>query len=120
MGGNVWQWNDTLIGGTLRGLRGAAFDNDWSFMLSSFRGATVPQYRDIAVGFRVANIPTGYVPEPSSLVLAAIGFIGLVAYGVARASIVRRIGSGSVGQAAMILANSGSSAPDSAPPVPVE
>ena len=63
-GGNVWEWNDAVISGTLRGIRGDSLVNTESFMRSSYRGSVNPagDYND--VGFRVASIP-----EPSSLVL---------------------------------------------------
>ncbi len=79
MGGNVDQWNDTLVGGSLRGFRGGSFVELVSDMRSSFRQISDPANQQLSGGFRVANIPTGYVPEPSSLILAGLGIVGLLA-----------------------------------------
>jgi formylglycine-generating enzyme len=66
-GGNVWEWNDAVISGSLRGIRGDSFVNDVSFMRSSYRGSVDPagDYGD--AGFRVAS-----VPEPTSLALTML------------------------------------------------
>ena len=75
MGGNVWQWDETsLRGGSFRGTRGGAFDDTDPADLSTAAGeigfyANTPIADD---GFRVAMIPTGWVPEPSSGALAFI------------------------------------------------
>ena len=75
MGGNVYQWNEALIGSS-RGLRGGSFNNSSIGLLSSSRNGLVPSNGGFSIGFRVAM-----VPEPSSLMLAAFGFIGLAAWG---------------------------------------
>jgi formylglycine-generating enzyme len=67
MGGNVHQWNEALISGSYRGLRGGTF-NDASFdLLSSFRGHDNPTVEFLLFGFRVAS-----VPEPSTGVLVVV------------------------------------------------
>lgn len=77
--GNVWEWVDTQFeeNGWGRGLRGGAWN------LNPFN--TPADLRNIAkiatgsypyIGFRVAA-PVTAVPEPSSLVLAAVGIVGL-------------------------------------------
>ena len=68
MGGNVQQWNDTIINGNRRGIRGASFINTFEFMRSSTRGNTYPYNNIYGFGFRVAAV----VPEPSSGVMGAI------------------------------------------------
>jgi sulfatase-modifying factor enzyme 1/PEP-CTERM motif-containing protein len=68
MGGNVYQWNEALISGSSRGLRGGSFNNVTSFLLSSNRGSGPPSLVIRTVGFRVASD----VPEPSTGVLAVI------------------------------------------------
>src|SRR6185295_3670086 len=74
MGGNVWEWNDTLIinagPNTYVGLRGGSFYYLSNLMLSSIQGYAPTFYTDRDIGFRVAT-----VPEPSSAVLAALGLI---------------------------------------------
>jgi sulfatase modifying factor 1 len=68
-GGNVWEWNDALIFGSSRGLRGGSwfdlgFVGDGYYLESSLRDGAGPSSEDGAVGFRVAS-----VPEPTSVVL---------------------------------------------------
>ena len=67
-GGNVWEWNDAVIGSS-RGLRGGS----WAPSLvddlqSSGRGYGDPAFEYSAVGFRVAS-----VPEPATAVLVLMG-----------------------------------------------
>ena len=76
MGGNVYQWNEALIGGLLRGERGDTFSDRTSFLLSSFRGNGGPSNELNFLGFRVA-----LVPEPATGVLAALALVGLTAWG---------------------------------------
>ena len=70
-GGNVWEWNDAVISGSSRGLRGGAWD--YSFddggLRSSFRDryGYDPSNEFSSVGFRVAS-----VPEPTSMVLSVL------------------------------------------------
>jgi formylglycine-generating enzyme len=72
MGGNVYQWNESLIA-SFRGARGGAFDTDVTKLASSDRESFNPTFFGSEdFGFRLAE-----TPEPSSLVLAALGFIGI-------------------------------------------
>ncbi len=69
MGGDVNQWNDTAIGSSF-GVRAAAW-NDLPFNTTpSFRFSSIPTLENPTLGFRVASV--GGVPEPSSVVLAAL------------------------------------------------
>jgi formylglycine-generating enzyme required for sulfatase activity len=66
-GGNVWEWNDAVIDGRSRGLRGSSF-YDFKFDLhASGRLFNVPTDGPLNVGFRVAS-----VPEPTSLLLTML------------------------------------------------
>jgi formylglycine-generating enzyme required for sulfatase activity len=68
MGGNVNQWNEALISGSFRGVRGGEFDSLSSDLLSSYRYPLVaPLAGYNGVGFRMAM-----VPEPSTGVLALV------------------------------------------------
>ena len=72
MSGNVWEWNENLFGSAApgeRALRGGAFPNSASSLLSSTRNNSLPTFESINLGFRVAVIP-----EPSSL--AMVGVVG--------------------------------------------
>ena len=65
-GGNVFEWNDAVISGSLRGLRGGAWNNGDYFLRSSVRfNFGDPSGEDYLVGFRVAA-----VPEPTSILLS--------------------------------------------------
>jgi formylglycine-generating enzyme required for sulfatase activity len=66
MGGNVIQWNETLIGSSSRGVRSGAFSSFGSGdLLSSTRTAGPPQDGFDSAGFRVASIP-----KPSTELMA--------------------------------------------------
>jgi len=69
-GGNVWEWNDAVIGSS-RGVRGGSWDNNSSLLASSYRHFySGPSYENLSLGFRVAS-----VPEPGSLILIVSGAI---------------------------------------------
>ena len=68
-GGNVWEWNEALIGGLFRGLRGGSWDFGTFGLQSSYRDSSgTPSGGGVGIGFRVA-----IVPEPSTAVLAIFG-----------------------------------------------
>ena len=72
MGGNVWEWNETVdINGDYHNARGGSFSSD-DFVLdlsSSTRRSFNSVYNEYgALGFRVAS-----VPEPTTLLLFALG-----------------------------------------------
>jgi sulfatase modifying factor 1 len=70
-GGNVWEWNETLISGSDRGLRGGDFGDAFNFLHASSRDGGDPTFHFNFLGFRVASI----VPEPSTLALAMMTFL---------------------------------------------
>jgi formylglycine-generating enzyme required for sulfatase activity len=65
-GGNVWEWNDAVIG-LSRGLRGGSWDYA-DHLQSSQRSDAEPTLEDMDDGFRLAS-----VPEPSTAVLMLLG-----------------------------------------------
>jgi formylglycine-generating enzyme required for sulfatase activity len=68
-GGNVWEWNDTVIAGSFRGLRGGSWIYLDDGLRSSFRNnILVPTDEADGIGFRVAS-----VPEPSAALLMMLG-----------------------------------------------
>ena len=72
-GGNVSEWNETLIG-TARGVRGGEFLDKNTRLASSVRGDR--NGASNFTGFRIAMIPGGYVPEPSTGLLVIAGLLG--------------------------------------------
>jgi formylglycine-generating enzyme required for sulfatase activity len=66
-GGNIWEWNESILSSSSRGLRGGSFHGLYSsFLHASRRGSDFPTYESHYIGFRVAN-----VPEPGSLIMLA-------------------------------------------------
>jgi len=65
-GGNLWEWNETVIDG-FPGLRGGSFDNTYGTE-ASHRDSYMAALENRIMGFRVAG-----VPEPGSLALFALG-----------------------------------------------
>jgi formylglycine-generating enzyme required for sulfatase activity len=64
MAGNVREWNDAVISGSSRGLRGGSFSNLENDLRSSDRTNSDPTGENYDIGFRVAS-----VPEPTSVLL---------------------------------------------------
>lgn len=79
MGGNVHEWEETtfdLMNGSsssARGVRGGDWGSSSSGLSSLFRNSSSPASEGGSIGFRVVS-----VPEPSSLVLGALGLVGLL------------------------------------------
>ena len=75
-GGNVWEWNETVVKYANRGLRGGDFGDGGSSLQASGRSYLTPHYVEYYVGFRVA----GVVPEPSPVIALACGLGSLLAF----------------------------------------
>jgi formylglycine-generating enzyme required for sulfatase activity len=56
MGGNVWEWNETLIFSG-RGIRGGSYDDNDNYLRSSSRIHYNPDNEKNNMGFRVASVP---------------------------------------------------------------
>lgn len=54
-GGNVFEWNDAVISGSFRGLRGGSWDSNEVNLRSSFRDSSLPDSENNNIGFRVAS-----------------------------------------------------------------
>jgi len=55
MAGNVYEWNETIISSSFRGLRGGSWNNNENFLRSSDRNNDNPGFAFSLVGFRVAS-----------------------------------------------------------------
>jgi formylglycine-generating enzyme required for sulfatase activity len=66
-GGNVFEWNDAVISGSSRGLRGGSWNIGDGGLASSGRSNGGPSFENDFFGFRVAS-----VPEPTSMVLTML------------------------------------------------
>jgi len=71
-GGNVWEWNEALIG-SYRGLRGGSFVYFDYYLLASNRIYYYPTFEYIDIGFRVSE-----VPEPATMAILMLGGIGIL------------------------------------------
>jgi formylglycine-generating enzyme len=75
-GGNVWEWNEAILYGSYRGLRGGSFIGNGYSLHAAFRYDNTPSYENRSLGFRVAS----FIPEPGSITL----LLCLVAPGMLR------------------------------------
>ena len=75
MMGNVWEWNEAIVSGSDRCLRGGSFDSLNNLLLRASARFThySPTYESFNIGFRVSE-----VPEPSSIIALLGGLAGLL------------------------------------------
>ena len=69
--GNVWEWNDAVLGSS-RGLRGGSWGSASFSLPASFRDDFAPSNEFFVVGFRVVGLRVASVPEPSALLLVML------------------------------------------------
>ncbi|RRJ95511.1 PEP-CTERM sorting domain-containing protein [Opitutaceae bacterium TAV4] len=82
-GGNVNEWNDTLINGNSRVVRGGAFNYYDSSLASSARNSRAPASEYADFGFRVVLLGSqSSVPEPGTY--AALAGLAMLAYVIVR------------------------------------
>jgi formylglycine-generating enzyme len=56
-GGNVWEWNESVLYSLSRGVRGGSFDINSGTLLASHRGSYIPPAHEYStLGFRVASV----------------------------------------------------------------
>ena len=60
-GGDSFQWNDDVIGGTKRGLRGGSWAGSATYVASSYNPGVVPNFAADDYGIRLATIATPVV-----------------------------------------------------------
>ena len=78
-GGNVWEWNEAVIG-SARGWRGGNFWLDSVYLWAATRYSPYsPAYETGHLGFRVSEVPEP-IPEPVTLAGMVLGIGGLVGY----------------------------------------
>jgi sulfatase modifying factor 1 len=78
-GGNVWEWNESILSdydGTKRGIRGGAWNDDYSLLFAAMRYSYLPTHETSIVGFRVSEVSV--IPEPVSMTILALGGVGMV------------------------------------------
>jgi len=80
--GNVWEWNEAIINGSGRGLRGGDFINYAIDLAASVRFLSIPADKNRGWGFRVASLaPASSVPSLSPLGIAILcALMGLRGY----------------------------------------
>jgi MYXO-CTERM domain-containing protein len=71
-GGNVWEWNESILLGNQRGKRGGSFNDEPPSERSGAQDIEDPQTDAFETGFRIAS-----VPEPDTGALAAAGLVAL-------------------------------------------
>ena len=74
-GGNVCQWNETLITSSWRGFRGGSWTMSYLDTRSDTRFVYEPYLAIWYLGFRVASIAT--IPEPSTALIVALAVLTL-------------------------------------------
>ena len=70
-GGNVWEWNDAVIG-SARGIRGGSWSGNESVLRATSRSSFSPANESSIIGFLLAMIP-----EPSAVGLLTLGLVFL-------------------------------------------
>jgi formylglycine-generating enzyme required for sulfatase activity len=75
-GGNVYEWDEAIIGVGARGLRGGSYRSEAGSLAASVRDSLAASLEDDRTGFRVAAI----VPEPGTGLLLFAGLVGFAGW----------------------------------------
>ena len=73
-GGNVREWNESILGSNSRGIRGGSWGTMSDDLRATERSGVLSLAKGVNIGFRVASV----VPEPSSALLGAVSCLGLL------------------------------------------
>jgi sulfatase modifying factor 1 len=73
-GGNVWEWNESILFTAFRGIRGGAYGSLASKLAATDQESSTPALEFADVGFRLT-----YIPEPGTGLLMALGLVGMAA-----------------------------------------
>jgi formylglycine-generating enzyme required for sulfatase activity len=76
LGGNVWEWNEQIVGSS-RGIRGGSWGAGAGYLAASYRYSTSPTAWGSDIGFRIASLVPEVVPEPPTALLVTAGLLGL-------------------------------------------
>jgi hypothetical protein len=83
-GGNVYEWNEEIVDGSCRGVRGGSWIYDSSDQAASNPSMVSPAYESDFIGFRVASpsapppVPVGDLARPvAAVVLVMTGLLGI-------------------------------------------
>ncbi len=71
-GGNVWEWNETILNGIQRGFRGGNLSSTPANLAASAQRAGNGSNENGGFGFRLATT----IPEPGTGLLMAVGLLG--------------------------------------------
>jgi sulfatase modifying factor 1 len=86
-GGNVFEWNETLIFGWARGARGGFLDGPATIFAASAQSIADPDSGSTKGGFRVASVPGVAVPSLSPVGIGSlVGLLGALIFRRQRAA----------------------------------
>jgi hypothetical protein len=72
-GGSVWEWNEQIVEGSKRGVRGGSWDTSAGELAAPWAASADPSAESQDLGFRVASL----VPEPGKPLLVLTGALVL-------------------------------------------
>jgi formylglycine-generating enzyme required for sulfatase activity len=81
-GGNLYEWNESVLSGTARGLRGGGYINAVDFLAASTQSISGPSSESRDIGIRIASLgPPAPVPSMGPVGMAVLSsLLGLVSW----------------------------------------